>query len=54
MISISSFIRSGGDFSPNRLKLFRKSINILNSIPVTSSKLCNEMQPQHTSTPIML
>ena len=43
MIPISSFNRSGGAFSPNILKLFKKSINILNSAPVTSSKLWNKL-----------
>lgn len=44
MISISSCTRSAGALSPNMLKLFRKSMNILNSAPVTSCRLCNEMQ----------
>uniref|UniRef100_A0A2P2LAH9 Apoptosis inhibitor 5-like n=1 Tax=Rhizophora mucronata TaxID=61149 RepID=A0A2P2LAH9_RHIMU len=42
MIPISSFIRPSGALSPNMLKLFKKSINILNSVPVTSSKLYND------------
>lgn len=41
IIPISSFIRSKGAFSPNMLKLFKKSMNILNSDPVTSSILCS-------------
>lgn len=47
MISISSCTRSGGAFSPNMLKLIKKSINILNSAPVTSCKLCNTNQSNH-------
>lgn len=45
IIPISSFMRSGGAFSPNMLKLVRKSINILNSAPVTSAKLWNKPKP---------
>lgn len=49
MSPTSSFMRSGGALSPNKLKLFKKSMNILNSAPVTSSKLYNGMQPHFIS-----
>ncbi len=39
-ISKSSCMRSGGALSLKSVKLLRKSMNILNSAPVTSCKLC--------------
>ena len=41
IISTSSWTRSTGAFCSNKLKLLKKSMNILNSAPVTSCKLWN-------------
>lgn len=53
-ISISSWIRSGGTPSPNMLKLLRKSMNNLNSAPVTSCKLWIPNTKNHDMTNCLL